>query len=143
MQEQEAPSQASFLARGAAFFIDAAVALLLAGFVASGVADNDVDGAVILLVVFSLYEIGFHLVIGATPGKMALRMHVAGANGERPEPDKMILRYLVLLASVVTMAGAALSALMALTDPKGRALHDRVAGKRVLYGRPGWLQDET
>ena len=144
MQRQpEAPSNASFLGRAAAFLIDAAVVLLLFGFVASGVTDNDADRAVILFVIASVYEISLHLAIGATAGKMALRMHVAGGNGERPEPDKVILRYLVFAVSVVSVAGAVISAAMALVDPQRRALHDRIAGTRVLYGRPGWLQDET
>jgi uncharacterized RDD family membrane protein YckC len=139
----KAPSNASFLARTAAFLIDAAVVLLLFGFVATGVTDDDADRALILFVVASLYEIGLHLAIGATAGKMALRMHVASASGERPEPDKVILRYLVFAASLLSVAGAVISAVMALTDPQSRALHDRLAGTRVLYGRPGWLQDET
>jgi uncharacterized RDD family membrane protein YckC len=144
MQEPtEAPSNASLLARAAAFLIDAAVVLLISEFVAAGVTNNDADRAVILLVIASLYEIGLHLAIGATAGKMALRMHIAGANGERPEPDKVILRYLVFAASVVSIVGAVISAVMALMDPQGRALHDRIAGTRALYGRPGWLQDET
>lgn len=144
----EAPDHArplypSFFARAAAFLIDWAVVLLLSMFLALGVTADDSARLAILLVVLSLYEIGFHVVIGATPGKMALRIHVAGPNAERLDPDKVILRYLIFFLGILVIAGAVVSAVMVLTDPQRRALHDRIAGSRVHYGRPAWLQDQT
>ena len=137
------PSYPSFFARTGAFLIDWAVILLLAAFLNLAAAADDTGRLVIFLIVLSLYEIGFHLAIGATPGKMALRMHVAGPDGERPDPDRIILRYLVFFLSMLFIVGIPISAFMVLTDPQRRALHDRVAGTRVHYGRPAWLQNQT
>jgi uncharacterized RDD family membrane protein YckC len=137
------PAYPSFFARAAAFLIDWAIVLLLGAFVAGGVTNDNANRLAILLVVLSLYEIGFYLAIGATPGKMALRMHVAGPTGERPEPDKIILRCLIFIVSMLMIALIPISALMVLTDPERRALHDRVAGTRVFTGAPAWLHDET
>lgn len=134
------PTYPSFLARTGAWLIDWAVVLILAIFIAAGAAADDAARFVVLLVVASLYEIGFHLAIGATPGKMALRIHVAGPNGERPDPDKIILRYLAFFLAIPAIP---ISAFMVLTDPQRRAIHDRVAGTRVHYGRPAWFQDEA
>jgi uncharacterized RDD family membrane protein YckC len=138
----EAPTYPSFLARAAAFLIDWAVVLLLAMFIAFSVTPSETGRLLILLVVLSLYEIGFHVAIGATAGKMALRMHVAGPNGERLDPDKIILRYLIFLVSLLLPLGAAISAALVFMDPQRRALHDRIAGTRVHRGHPAWLQDQ-
>jgi len=133
------PAYPSFIARAGAFLIDWAVVLLLAMFVAVGAGATAGGRLVILLVVLSLYEIGFHLAIGATPGKMALRMHVAGPAAERLDPDKLILRYLVFF---VTIPLIPLNAFIVFTDPHRRAIHDRIAGTRVHFGRPAWLHNE-
>ena len=140
--DHEAPLSPSFFARTAAFLIDWAVVLLLAAFVALGVTAEDSGRLVILLIALCVYEIGFLLVIGATPGKMALRMHVAGPNGERLEPDNVILRFLVFFVGILVIVGVPISAVMVLTDPQRRALHDRIAGTRVHYGRPRWVEGE-
>ncbi len=137
------PEYPSFLARTGAFLIDWAVVLLLAAFIATGAHADEAGRFVTLLIVLSLYEIGFHLAIGATPGKMALRMHVAGPQGERLEPDKVILRYLIFFVGILFLIGIPISAVMVLTDPQRRALHDRIAGTRVHRGHPAWLHDET
>ena len=140
--DHEAPLAPSFFARTAAFLIDWAVVLLLAAFIALGVTAEDSGRLVILLITLCVYEIGFLLMIGATPGKMALRMHVAGPNGERLEPDKVILRFLVFFVGILVIVGIPISAVMVLTDPQRRALHDRIAGTRVHYGRPKWVEGE-
>ena len=137
--DDQQPTYPSFFARTGAWFIDWAVVLVLAIFIAVGATADDAGRLVTLLLVASLYEIGFHLAIGATPGKMAFRMHVAGPNGERLDPDKIILRYLIFF---VLIPAIPISAFMVLTDPQKRALHDRVAGSRVHYGRPAWFQEE-
>lgn len=133
----------SFFARAAAFLIDWAIVLLLSMFIAFSTADGIESRTPIALVVLSLYEIGFLIAIGATPGKMALRMHVAGPGGQRLDPDKIILRYLVFLVGNLLIVGIAISVALILTDPQRRALHDRIANTRVLPGRPAWLHDEA
>ena len=137
------PSYPSIFARTGAFLIDWAVILLLAAFINLAAAADHTGRLVVFLLILSLYEIGFHLAIGATPGKMALRIHVAGPDGERPDPDKIILRCLVFFISVIFIIVILISFAMTLTDPQRRALHDRIAGTRVHYGRPAWLRDEA
>jgi uncharacterized RDD family membrane protein YckC len=73
---------------------------------------------------------------------MAIRMHVASPDGERLDPDKLILRYLIFFVGILILVGIPISAAMVLTDPQRRALHDRIAGTRVHYGRPAWLHEE-
>ena len=94
------PTYPSFFARTGAWFIDWAVVLVLASFIAVGATADDAGRFVTFLFVASVYEIGFHLAIAATPGKMAFRMHVAGPNGERLDPDRIILRYLVFFVAI-------------------------------------------
>jgi uncharacterized RDD family membrane protein YckC len=141
--ENEAPAYPSFLARTGAFLIDWAVVLLLSAFIATGANADDAGRFVILLVVISLYELGFLLAIGATPGKMAIRMHIADPEGKRLDPDKLILRYLIFFVGILLIVGIPVSAVMVLTDPHRRALHDRIAGTRVHPGRPAWLEQGT
>jgi uncharacterized RDD family membrane protein YckC len=141
--DNEAPAYPSFLARAGAFLIDWAVVLLLGAFIATCANADDAGRFVILLIVISLYELGFLLAIGATPGKMAIRMHVADPEGKRLDPDKIILRFLIFFVGILVIVGIPISAVMVLTDPQRRALHDRIAGTRVHYGRPAWLQDEA
>jgi uncharacterized RDD family membrane protein YckC len=136
--DNEGRTYASFLARTGAFLIDWAIVLLLAAFISLGVDADDSARFVILLVTLSVYEIGFMLAIGATPGKMAMRMHVAEPSGARLEPDKVILRYLIFFVGILAIVMIPISAVMVLMDPERRALHDRVAGTRVRSGRPDY-----
>jgi uncharacterized RDD family membrane protein YckC len=124
---------ASVWLRGVAFLIDWAVVLLLAAVAASG--EPDRTRLAVLLGLASLYYIGFLALIGATPGKMAMRMQVTGANGEKPLPDKLILRWLVFFVSGLTVVGLAVSVGLAATDSRRRTLHDRVAGTMVVWAR--------
>ena len=136
----EQPVYPSFLARAGAFLLDWAIVLVLAIFVAVGAGADVGARFVILLVLPAVYVIGFHLAIGATPGKMALRMHIADPAGQRLEPDRVILRYVVFF---LTLPLIPINAFLVFADtPERRAIHDRVAGTRVLPGRPGWIDQE-
>lgn len=137
----EAPVYPSIFLRGAAFLIDWAIVLLLAVFVAGSAEADQATRFVILLVMLSVYHIGFGIGLAATPGKMAMRMHITDPKGARLTPDKVILRFLVFLVSVLLVVAFVVNALLLVSDGQRRALHDRVAGTRVRYGRPSWVQD--
>jgi uncharacterized RDD family membrane protein YckC len=143
VQEQngETPLEASFLARSAAFLLDWAIVLLIAVFLAGGIGADQTTRLVIGLVTLSVYHIAFLIAMSATPGKMALRMHVSNEAGRRLEPDQAILRFLVFFVSVLTVVGLGISAAMVLVDPHRRSVHDRVARTRVRYGRPDYEGD--
>jgi uncharacterized RDD family membrane protein YckC len=136
-QPSDSPTYASLLARAAAFLLDWAIVLLLATFI-SGVTANERARLVVGLVTLSLYHIGFLIVTSTTPGKMALRLHISDAAGQRLEPDRAILRFLVFLLSVLVVIGLPVSAVLVLLDPERRALHDRIANTRVRSGRPNY-----
>jgi uncharacterized RDD family membrane protein YckC len=139
--DHEAPDYPSFLARAGAFLIDWTVVLVLALFFAAVTNAEGFNARLIVLVItIPVYLIAFHLAIAATPGKMAFRMHVAGPEGERVEPDRIILRCLVFYLGLPLVP---INAFLVYTDPQRRALHDRVAGTVVHRGRPRWLEEQT
>jgi uncharacterized RDD family membrane protein YckC len=62
---------------------------------------------------------------------------VADKTGRRAQIDSVILRYVVLMAGALPFGvGTIVSVLLVVTDPRRRALHDRIAGTLVLDGRP-------
>lgn len=74
----------------------------------------------------------------ATPGKRLLGLRVTAADGTRPGRVRAVARQLAGSLSWLTLN---LGHLMALAGPEHRALHDHVAGTRVLAmraGLPGW-----
>jgi uncharacterized RDD family membrane protein YckC len=139
-REDAGPPAPGFFARTGALLIDWAIVLLLSMFIAVSTVEGDTARLPILLIVLSAYEIGFLVAAAATPGKMAMRMHVADPSGARLEPDKLILRYLLFLLGLPLVP---INLYLVLTDPQKRALHDRIAGTRLHAGRPAWVQDET
>jgi uncharacterized RDD family membrane protein YckC len=132
------PTEASFLARSAAFLLDWAIVLLISVFLAGATDADQTARLVIGLVTLSVYHIAFLIATSSTPGKMALRLHVSNEVGRRLEPDQAILRFLLFFVSVLTVVGLVVSAAMVLIDPQRRSLHDRVARTRVRYGRPDY-----
>jgi uncharacterized RDD family membrane protein YckC len=132
------PAYASFIARAAAFLLDWAIVLVIAMFLAAAVNADQPTRFVILLLTLSAYHIVMLAAVGATAGKMALRIHVAAASDARLQPDAAILRFLVFFVSVLIPLGIMVSAAMVLLDPERRALHDRVARTRVVYGAPNY-----
>lgn len=88
------------------------------------------------------YWIGFECSrLRATPGKRALRIHVGDLAGQRLQLPRVALRHFAGVLSWITLnVGHALAA----WTPQKRALHDFVAGTRViddedgLPGLPTW-----
>ena len=129
---------ASVIARAGAFLLDWAIVLIIAMFLAAGVDADQPTRFVILLLTLSTYHIVMLIAMSATPGKMALRIHVADASGSRLQPDRAILRFLVFFVSVLIPIGMLVSAVLVVLDPQRRALHDRVAQTRVMRGGPDY-----
>ncbi|MEI2453213.1 RDD family protein [Lysobacter firmicutimachus] len=75
----------------------------------------------------------------ATPGKRALGLRVAAADGGRLGAGRAALRYLGGALSWLTLN---IGHLVAVAKPEQRALHDRLAGARVdcidARGMPAW-----
>lgn len=131
------PQPASVLLRAAAFLIDWAIIIILAEAVVSAIGSDQRARLALLLVLASVYEIGFVAALSATPGKIALRMYVGDENGGRLSPDKAILRFLVLMASWAAFGiGFVIDVVLLVVDSKRRTLHDRVARTGVFSGRP-------
>jgi len=131
--EDVAAPAGSLLLRAAGFLIDWAVVLVLSFFLATSLGASREERLPVLLVTASVYEILFLAATSTTPGKMAMRLEVRDQRGRRLQPDKAILRYLVLLVSVLPLfAGALVSLALALADPDRRTLHDRIAGTRLV-----------
>jgi uncharacterized RDD family membrane protein YckC len=94
----------------------------------------------------------FLIVWSATPGKRLLGMYVAGGAGAGVRPLNaairvaayhffflgFFLREEVGLQTLgwIFLLVVLLNVTMVLTDPQRRTLHDRIAGTRVLRGRP-------
>lgn len=68
----------------------------------------------------------------ATPGQRALALRVTGLDGRRIGAGRALLRHVAGLLSWLTLN---LGHAMALARPQRRALHDHVAGTRVLQPR--------
>jgi len=138
MDAPRTPRPGSVILRGFALILDLLIIFILAAIVIGPDRMTYGIGLATYLSGWSLYFIGFTMTMGATPGKIAVGIHVAGKDGRRPRPDSVILRYVVMLAGAVTFgAGTVVSMLLVASDRQHRrALHDRIAGTLVLDGRP-------
>lgn len=93
---------------------------------------------------FLLWSVGFERSrLQATPGKRAVGLRVAGADGAPARTGRLLLRFLAGGLSWLSLnAGHALAAI----GPDHLALHDRISGTRVLRapgtpaGLPGWAR---
>lgn len=85
--------------------------------------------AAFLLLLNGGYLIGFTAVHGQTIGKMLVRVRVIGDNGDGVDIAGAVLRALGVLLSLVL---AGLPYLPVLVSSDRRALHDRLAGTRVI-----------
>ena len=135
---------APVLLRAVAFLLDWAIVLVLTIFLVGGLTEDPGIRLPALLVLLSIYHIGFLLVAEATPGKMAMRLQVTDEHGGRLSPDRAILRYLVFFIGIFTLfIGAAISLVMMLSDPQRRTLHDRLAASLVVKARPREERDRN
>src|SRR4051794_32281851 len=55
-----------------------------------------------LLFWMAVYYVGFGIALHASPAKLFLRIRVVKNDGADPEPDVVILRFLVLLLTIIT-----------------------------------------
>jgi uncharacterized RDD family membrane protein YckC len=78
------------------------------------------------------YYVVFWSRFGATPGQMALGLKVVTPDGNRISVGRAIGRYFALLLSSLTLG---IGFMMAGWDSEKRALHDRIAGTRVIRTR--------
>ena len=136
---------ASVWRRLAAFLIDAIILSVLGIPIILAFGEQEpgkVDGAflAVAMLVTASYHIFFLSTMSATLGKMAMHLYVSDRQGQRIRPDTAILRYLVYMVGQVVMVGMFISAAMVLTDPRRRAIHDRVAGTLVVVGRAPGLE---
>jgi uncharacterized RDD family membrane protein YckC len=144
MQQVASPTVASPGRRLLAFVIDIIILTLLGIPVLAAFGDTSelkpgqVDATVLAVGMFvtASYHVFFLCTMSATLGKMAMHLYVSDREGNRIRPDTAILRYLVYLVGQLVMVGMFLSAALVLTDPRRRAVHDRVAGTLVVVGRP-------
>jgi uncharacterized RDD family membrane protein YckC len=136
-QTPAAPKPASLLLRGVAVLLDSAIIFIVAVVIIGPGNLGRGAGLALYMAGWAAYYIGFTATMGATPGKVAMGIHVAGKDGGKPQPDSVILRYVVLMAGALPFGvGTIISILLVLTDPQRRSLHDRIAGTLVLDGRP-------
>jgi uncharacterized RDD family membrane protein YckC len=85
-----------------------------------------------------LYFVAFNTAFGATPGKMALGLRILDAQGGKLTFKRAFLRHCSVLVSEMTFG---LGFLLLLSNPDRRALHDLMAGTRVVF--LGWRRDTS
>ncbi|MBN1410433.1 MAG: RDD family protein [Spirochaetales bacterium] len=82
-----------------------------------------------LVLIGSAYTVIFWILRGATPGKIALRIKIIGADGGRLSIGKALVRFLALFLSA---APALIGYLRSLLDPERKTWHDLLSGTRVV-----------
>ncbi|WP_261555064.1 RDD family protein [Frankia tisae] len=88
------------------------------------------------------YFVGFDVALGATLGKKAFNLRVAGPDGGRPGPNNAAVRELFVLFNIIPVLGPFLLVAAYITiaitinsNPQDQGIHDRFAGgTRVLRG---------
>ncbi len=96
---------------------------------------STIFGRFAITMVFStLVGVAYYTVLhgwkGATLGKMLFKIRVVKADGEPITYIQAFMRYLgYMLSSIILCIGY----IMAIFDSQKRALHDRIAGTRVIY----------
>jgi uncharacterized RDD family membrane protein YckC len=60
-------------------------------------------GLALYLSGWAAYYVAFTATMGATPGKIAVGLHVASKTGGRPALDSVILRYIVMLVGALLL----------------------------------------
>ncbi|MCF0216559.1 MAG: RDD family protein [Fibrobacteraceae bacterium] len=80
----------------------------------------------------ALYFIVFHATMGATPGKKMFHIKVETAVGTRLSWSHSVFRYLCSILTSFTLMLYGLGYVIAIIDPKHRALHDFVAKTVVV-----------
>jgi uncharacterized RDD family membrane protein YckC len=130
---------AGFWIRFVAIFIDGIILNVLNIPVRLAIGFGSTDSNVQMRIVFlsagismaigAAYEIFFVGRFGATPGKMALRLRIVRANGDKLTYGRACGRYFGKLLSSVTFL---IGYIMAAFDEEKRGLHDRICDTRVI-----------
>jgi uncharacterized RDD family membrane protein YckC len=119
-----------------AFLLDAAILVVLVLTVGSFAVTSGVSvgaAAPAMVVVAAAYNIGFVAATGATPGKTAVGLRIAGREGARPAPDTAVLRFLLYFAFGALFPFGTIANLASLfADAQRRTFPDRIAGTVVL-----------
>jgi uncharacterized RDD family membrane protein YckC len=76
-----------------------------------------------------MYNTIFVGAMGATPGKMALKVRVVNADGSKVSYGKAFGRAVAEYVSILTLL---IGYIMVAFDDEKRALHDRICGTRVI-----------
>lgn len=79
-----------------------------------------------------IYDVGFWVLAGQTPGKKIMGLLVVKANGERLKLGSAILRWLGYWLSGILFLGF----LWVLVDGRRQGFHDKLARTIVVYSRP-------
>jgi uncharacterized RDD family membrane protein YckC len=89
--------------------------------------------ALVLVVSFLiLYNIGFWMLAGQTPGKRLMGLRIVRTDGERITIGAAIRRWVGYWLSAILFLGY----LWVLVDDRRQALHDKLAGTLVVYSWP-------
>lgn len=87
----------------------------------------------IWFIIQAFYSIYFHTKYAGTLGKLLLHLKVENADGTKLNFFKAFLRYVYSILTQLTLAFYGIGYLLALIDPKKRALHDFLANTHVVY----------
>ncbi len=86
----------------------------------------------IVLLVGAIYQIGFWMLAGQTPGKRLLGLRVVRTDGERVGFWSGVRRWLGYMVSSILFLGY----LWILVDNRRQGFHDKIAGTMVVYSWP-------
>ncbi len=143
---------AGFITRLMAFFLDGLIlavivsaVTLVINFVVQSFGINELLGihqqtqwlvaillAALAVVVTVLYDIGFWLLAGQTPGKRAMGVRIVRTDGERVNLGNAVRREIGYVISAILFLGY----LWVLVDNRRQAFHDKLAGTLVIYSWP-------
>jgi uncharacterized RDD family membrane protein YckC len=79
-----------------------------------------------------VYDVGFWILAGQTPGKWLMGLVVVQTNGERLKLGRALLRWLGYWLSGILFLGF----LWVLLDSRRQGFHDKLARTLVVYSRP-------
>jgi uncharacterized RDD family membrane protein YckC len=85
-----------------------------------------------LVLVSAVYDVGFWLLAGQTPGKRTMGVRIVQTDGQRIRLGAAIRRWLGYWLSNILFIGF----LWVLVDDRRQALHDKLAGTVVVYSHP-------
>lgn len=81
------------------------------------------------------------LIVGQSVGKMLTGLRVVKSDGRQPSLKSLCLRHLIGYPLTILTLG--LGFFLSVLSPKGRALHDFIAGTVVIYGQREILKKDS